>query len=127
MRISSCLFFCLFTLHSVIPQLNENSCNMAVWENIKLVSEPIPDSLSKVLVVTNRPFLPDNEDKKYLPNKIADYRKVTYIVAGCKGDDWYIRKVDSFKEGMKTTDNGKDILLFIHGHGKEGIIFILGV
>lgn len=82
------------------------------------MSEPIPDSLPRVLVVTNRPFLPDDEDNRYLPNKIADYRKVTYIEAGCKGNNWYIRPLDGFNEGMKTIDNGKDILLFIHGHGK---------
>jgi len=49
------------------------------WEKISLVSDPIPDTLSNILIVTNRPFLPDDAERIYFPNAIAEYRKVTYM------------------------------------------------
>ena len=119
MRILSLLFFALFIQSEVIPQSNNEFCKEnSNWDKIKLVSEPIPDTLQKILIVTNRPFNPDNPDRIYLPNTIAEYRKVTYLIVACTGDNWLIQPLECFAEGMNAINNGKDILLFVHGHGK---------
>ena len=88
------------------------------WGKITLVSDALPDTLPSLLIITNRPFIPEAADGEYFPNAIAEYRKVTYLEMTCTGDRWLLRPLNSFEEGMKCIDNGNDILLFIHGHGK---------
>ena len=120
MRFLFLYFFTLSVLNNVLSQTNYNSCgNFPDWENIIQVSTPVPDSLPKFLVITNRPFSPDNEDKIYLPNGIAQYRKVTYLEVACNGTKWLIHPREDFNDAMKIMDEGKDILLFVHGHGKS--------
>jgi hypothetical protein len=36
----------------------------------------------------------------------------------CTGERWLVRPLGSFEEGMKSIDDGNDMLLFVHGHGK---------
>jgi len=45
------------------------------WKKIFLVSDPLPDTLPNLLVITNRPFLPENINGEYFPNAIAKCRK----------------------------------------------------
>jgi hypothetical protein len=119
MRIVICLLFILFTLNDASSQTNEELyTRVPGWGNINLVSDPIPDTLSNILIVTNRPFLPNDAEGEYFPNAIAEYRKVTYLEVAHTGESWLIRSLDSFKEGMKCIDDGNDILLFVIGHGK---------
>ena len=114
------LLFVLFTLSNLFSQTNEGFCiNEPDWGKIDLVSKPIPDSLPSLLIITNRPFTPDNENRIYFPNAIAEYRKVTYLEVTCTGDRWLIRPIESFQESMKYIDDGNDLLLFVHGHGKD--------
>ncbi|MFH1119371.1 MAG: alpha/beta hydrolase [Bacteroidota bacterium] len=89
------------------------------WNKFRLVHEALPDSLSKILIITNRPFNPDNCDGIYFQNAIAGFRKVTYIEVACTGNEWLMHELSDFGEGMKSVDTGNDILLFIHGHGKS--------
>ena len=88
------------------------------WKNISLVSGEIPDSLPKILVITNRPFEPENKDNIIFPNGIAQYRKVSYLEVAFNGANWLVKVHDNFHEAMKILDSSKDILLFVHGHGK---------
>lgn len=88
------------------------------WKNISLVSGEIPDSLPKILVITNRPFEPANKDNIIFPNGIAQYRKVTYLEVAFNKGNWLVKVHENFHEAMKIMDNSKDILLFVHGHGK---------
>ncbi len=119
MKKALCLLFAFFLLGDAFSQTNEGFCiNEPDWEKIDLVSEPMPDTIPTILIVTNRPFTPDDEYKIYFPNALAEYRKVTYLEVACTGDRWLIRPLNSFKEGMECIDDSKDILLFVHGHGK---------
>ncbi len=96
------------TLLNVIPE----------WKNISLISGEIPDSLPKILVITNRPFEPANKDNIIFPNGIALYRKVTYLEVAFNRGNWLVKVHESFDEAMKILDSSKDLLLFVHGHGK---------
>lgn len=112
-----CLFYIGIEVQS---QINNDFCNLPPdWSNIRLTDLPIPDTLPRVLIVTNRPFVPEDEEGLFFPNEIAEYRKVTYLEVACTGDSWLIRPLKNFEEGMEAIDDGNDILLFIHGHGKS--------
>jgi len=89
------------------------------WSKFRIVSGPLPDSLRKILVVTTRHFEPDNPEGICFQNEIAGNRKVTYIEAACNGREWLLHPVENFTKGMKSVDTGKDLLLFVHGHGKS--------
>jgi hypothetical protein len=54
-----------------------------------------------------------------LPNGIAEYRKITYLEVACDGTDWLINLCEDFNDAMKIMDKDKDVLLFVHGHGKS--------
>lgn len=88
------------------------------WDKIFITKDEIPAGLEKIFVITNRPYLPDATDNEIFPNDIANFRIVSYIVAACDGRQWFFSFVNSFNEGMQAIDNGRDILLFIEGHGK---------
>lgn len=119
MRSVLCILFVCFTLSDAFTQMKEEFCiKEPGWENVNLVSEPIPDTLPTILIVTNRAFTPDNENTIFFPNSLAEYRKVTYLQVACTGNSWLVRPIDSFEEGMKCIDKGNDMLLFVHGHGK---------
>ena len=117
---ASLIFIVIFLLGSKTysQTYNEFYGSTKDWEKIKVVSAPISDTLPKMLIVTNRPFFPHDENRIFFPNAIAEYRKVTYLDVALAGDTWLIRPLESFSEGMRIIDKGKDILLFVHGHGK---------
>lgn len=106
---------------SLIGQQNNfGPCSLPMgWDRIGLTNSMQNIGSDKILVVTNRPFIPEAEDNEIFPNDISDYRKVTYLVAGCDGERWNLFPVDDFFTGMKAIDRGEDILLFVHGHGKS--------
>jgi hypothetical protein len=85
------------------------------WEDFIIDSFPDVDK-QNILIVTNRPYLPDR--KEFLPNDIAQWRKVSYFLAYCESEKWHLSGVASFSEGINYLDRGGDLLLFIHGHGK---------
>jgi len=89
------------------------------WENISVVRETPPREGAGILLITNRSYRPDDTKGIWFPNKVADYRKVTYLVATCSEGTWKLNQVDGFKEGMAAVNHGEDILLFVHGHGKS--------
>jgi len=93
--------------------------NTVRWEDISIASEPPPPGGADFLVITNRPFLEDDPDGIMFPNEIAEYRKVTCLLATCREGSWELFPVKDFREGMSHTDQGEDILLFVHGHGKS--------
>lgn len=120
MRNTITLCFSLITLMGISAQRETDLCELSEdWKQIILVDEPIHDTIPKIFVVTNRPFFKDDDEGVYFPNAIADFRKVTYIEVGCTNNKWLVRPVESFEKGMHTIDKGKDILVFIHGHGKS--------
>jgi hypothetical protein len=92
--------------------------NTPGWDKIVIPKNKIPEGFARLFIITNRPFIPNAENKEIFPNDIADYRRVSYIVAACDGKQWYFSFVNSFAEGMQAINDGRDILLFIEGHGK---------
>jgi hypothetical protein len=119
MRFPLIIFFILLTTCKLHSQTVDEYYGFAhEWKDVKLTSAALPDTVPTFLVVTNRPFIPDDPGKIYFPNGIAEYRKVTYAEVGYVNEKWYVRTLKSFEEGMGTFDDGKDILLFVHGHGK---------
>lgn len=119
MKSAICVFFVIISSFNVSAQM-QNVFNEAIpeWKNIILVTGEIPDSLPKILVITNRPFQPDNKDNILFPNGIAQYRKLSWLEVACSEGKWFVKVHESFDEAMKILDNQKDILLFVHGHGK---------
>jgi hypothetical protein len=89
------------------------------WDRITVSEDPLPEGTRKFLVVTCRPFITEPAEGEYFPNEIAEFRKVTYLVAACNGKQWQLRMVDDFRSGMHEIDRGEDLLLFIHGHGQS--------
>jgi hypothetical protein len=89
------------------------------WDNIHINNGPIPAGSAKIFFITNRPYIPDASNLEYFPNAIADYRKVSYLIVSCDGSNWQLTFVRDFNEGMKEINDGRDILLFIEGHGKK--------
>jgi hypothetical protein len=115
------LFLIIMLAASVCGQeSNFGPCSLPVeWDNVQLITDGLPDSAGKFLVVTNRPFEPGAADGAIFPNKISDYRKVSYLLATCAGGNWQLSPVDDLFKGLKSIDDGNDILLFVHGHGKS--------
>ncbi len=117
------LNICLSILLATTALGQENNfgpCSLPVgWDNIQLITDEQPASSGSFLVVTNRPFEPGAADGVILPNDISEYRKVTYLLATCAGGNWGLSPVDDLFTGLKTIDDGNDVLLFVHGHGKS--------
>jgi Alpha/beta hydrolase of unknown function (DUF900) len=96
--------------NSVLP-----ACAEADWNKIRISKENIPEGKAKIFIITNRPYVP-KADPEYFPNGMAD--SLTYFVAACSGDNWDFHFVPGFKEGMNAINDGRNILIFIEGHGK---------
>jgi hypothetical protein len=96
---------------SVLP-----ACEEPTWNTIRICKGKIPEGPIKIFVITNRPYVPEAEKKEYFPNAIAD--SLTYLIATCSGNAWQFHFVSGFEEGMNAINDGRDILLFIEGHGK---------
>lgn len=110
-------FVCVFYLSG--QEENFGFCQLTQsWQNIKIIDHK-PTGYSKILIVTNRPFISEPNKGEFFPNDIAEFRNVTYIVASCNGTEWNFHIVPDFEEGMQEIDNGRDILLFTDGHGKS--------
>jgi len=88
------------------------------WDKITVNNGPIPEGISKIFVISNRPYTPEGEEGELFPNGIANFRKVSYIIVTCDGVKWQITFVPDFSAGMKEINDGRDILLFVEGHGK---------
>ena len=98
---------------------NPDFCELpAPWDKIQISREKIPDGVAKIFVITNRPYFKEAEKNEIFPNDIAAFRKVSYLIAVCDGQSWQLHVVSSFAEGMREINDGRDILLFIEGHGK---------
>lgn len=89
------------------------------WTQVEVTESPLPAGSDKYLIITNRPYEANALNGIILPNAISIYRKVSYFIATCNGEKWYLNRVGSFEEGMASIDNKRDILLFVHGHGKS--------
>ncbi len=88
------------------------------WNNISVNNDPVPQGLRKIFFITNRPYTPESEEGELFPNDIANYRKVSYYIVTCDGAKWQLTFVPDFQAGMKEINDGRDILLFVEGHGK---------
>jgi len=88
------------------------------WEQVSLVDE-IPEDLEKMLLVTNRMDNSQSGDPILFPNEVEEYRYVTYLWAACDEGNWLLAPAKSFEEGIHGVDQGKDLLVFVHGHGKS--------
>jgi len=88
------------------------------WDKVSVNTGPVPENLAKIFFVTNRPYTPDGEEGEQFPNDIANYRKVSYFIVTCNGTKWQLTFVPDFSAGMKEINDGRDILLFVEGHGK---------
>jgi hypothetical protein len=89
------------------------------WEKVQINTDKIPHGPARIFVISNRPYRPAAEDHEYFPNDIAEFRKVTYFIATCDGQEWRFTFVPDFNAGMKEINDGRNILLFIEGHGKS--------
>lgn len=114
------LIFVLIVTSTMRGQENEFSpCSSPVdWDRVLVSDAPLPEGAEKFLIITNRPYIADAPKGKVFPNEVSEYRKVTYLLAACDGEKWLLNPVEDFTEGMTAIDNGRDILLFVHGHGK---------
>lgn len=115
------LLFLLFFVGIMPGQQSEfPPCSQAMdWSQVMLTEAPLPEGAQKFLIVSNRPYIPDAMDGELFPNEVSEFRKVSYLLAACDGDKWLLKELDGFTEGMKAIDNGRDMLLFVHGHGKS--------
>jgi hypothetical protein len=88
------------------------------WDKISINNGPVTEGITKIFFITNRPYTPEGKDGELFPNDIANYRKVSYFIVTCDGTSWQLTSVPGFSEGMKEINDGRDILLFVEGHGK---------
>ena len=92
------------------------ACKEAAWNTIRISNEAIPAGPYKIFIITNRPYVPQAENQEYFPNGLA--KSLTYIIAACDGDTWHFHFVNGFEEGMNAINDGRNILVFVEGHGK---------
>ena len=122
MKISTISIFLVLMLFCYQLSGQQNSfgpCSSPVgWNQVNVSPTGLPENAQKILIVTNRPYLPDASDQEVFFNEVSDYRKVTYLLAACESGSWQMSPVDDFLSGMNEIDCGQDILLFVHGHGK---------
>ena len=88
------------------------------WDKISVNIGPVPQGSAKIFFISNRPYTPEDEKGTLFPNDIANYRKVSYFIVTCNGKEWQMTFVPDFQSGMKEINDGRDMLLFIEGHGK---------
>ncbi|MCU0462196.1 MAG: alpha/beta hydrolase [Bacteroidales bacterium] len=88
------------------------------WNKVQINRGQIPEGVKKIFFITNRPYIPAPDDGIFFPNDIAEFRIVSYFIATCDGNKWQLNFVPDFYSGMKEINDGRDILLFIEGHGK---------
>src|SRR4030042_200246 len=88
------------------------------WDKVKVNNGPIPEGLTKIFVISNRPYTPEGEEGELFPNDISNYRKVSYMIVTCDSAKWQLTFVPDFPAGMKEINDGRDLLLFVEGHGK---------
>ncbi|MDX2429961.1 MAG: alpha/beta hydrolase [Bacteroides sp.] len=114
------LFLLISTCTIKGQQANFPPCSLPVdWDQIEVTDSPLPESAKKFLIVTNRSYNADAPDGVVFTKELSEFRKVSYWLASCNGEKWLLNEVNDFMEGMTTIDNGRDILLFVHGHGKS--------
>ncbi len=115
------LFLSFFFINSATAQYKTPSfCEITPdWDKVQINKGQIPEGVTKIFFITNRPYIPDADDGIVFPNDIAEYRKVSYFIATCDGSRWQLTFVPDFQSGMKEINDGRDILLFIEGHGKS--------
>ncbi len=89
------------------------------WDRVMVTDSPLPDGAKKFLIVSNRLNNTDAQEEEAFSNEMSEFRKVSYLIAACDGEKWLLKEVDDFMSGMTSIDNGRDILLFVHGHGKS--------
>lgn len=92
------------------------ACKEAAWNKIRISKEDIPEGGAKIFIITNRPYVPRAENQEYFPNGIA--KSMSYLIAACDGDSWHFHFVSGFEEGMNAINDGRNILIFLEGHGK---------
>jgi len=110
-------FFLVFTAHRIPAQPAVLPvCKEAAWNKIRISKEDIPGGPAKIFIITNRPYTPKAEKQEYFPNGIAE--SLTYLIAACDGDTWHFHFVTGFEEGMNVINDGRNILVFLEGHGK---------
>ena len=88
---------------------------VADWSNF-YIDSTVTRRSDQILVVSSRPYLPDQE--AFLPNALAEWRKITYFLAYCENNTWYLSYVPDLETGMNALNDGHDFLFFVHGHGK---------
>ena len=88
------------------------------WDKISVNNGPVPEGLINIFVISNRPYTPEGEGGELFPNDISEFRKVSYFIVTCDGVKWQLTFVPDFSAGMKEINDGRDILLFVEGHGK---------
>jgi hypothetical protein len=93
------------------------SCGVFSWDNIRISSDKNPDTTVKIFFISRRSCNPGGIKGEVFPRGISD--TLLYFIAAGEGDGWNLHFVHDFTEGMLEIDNGRDILLFIEGHGKS--------
>ncbi len=116
----SLLIFLLLPGKLLMAQHQNSFCYQPPeWENLILVDGLIPDSLESFLVITNRPYAPEQEEGIFFPNDIASYRRVTYLQIACSGNKWLVKRLSNVEEALAILKKDRDLLLYVHGHGKS--------
>ena len=113
----------MFSLHAALLSAQENSfgpCSLPVdWSNIELNKDSLPDKTARILIVSNRAFNPEAEDGRFFSNDLSEYRMVSYMLASCEDGQWQMSPVNDLFSGLENINDGSDILIFVHGHGKN--------
>lgn len=115
------ILFFMMQLNPVKAQENSfGECSLpADWSNISLKQDGLPDKAAKILIISNREFIPEAEDGAYFSRDLAEYRQVSYMLASCEGGNWQMHPAKDIFSGLDKINDGSDILLFVHGHGKN--------
>lgn len=125
--LSNILWIILFLVSGKIYAQEPDSLNprkvvkdfAADWKNIVMHDASVGESKFKILLITNRPFIPDHPDKIFFSNNVvSEFRKITYVIARNYGSFWTLDTVGSFEKAMSIVDDGSNILFFVHGQGQ---------
>lgn len=117
-RLLFVILSCFLTIDSYSQAGTFNYCQQTAALEDFIVDSALTTDDAEILIVTNRPFLPQDSLEVLLDNAMANNKRTTYLIATCQSKKWHLFRVDDLKTGLDIINDGHDLLLFIHGNGK---------
>jgi len=88
------------------------------WSRIRIDTSRENFTSESILIASNRKYTPEDASGTLLNNELSPNHQVHYFLASCADTLWKIAPVNSLTEGLDIINQGKNLVLFVHGNGK---------